>query len=72
MKWSKLFLVAIAVAAVVAFSSCGDDDGHASVPTRPSGENEADSIAIAQISWQEREIRDGVVSKTAQVQKLFD
>ena len=72
MKWSKWFLSAIAVAAVVAFSSCGDDDGHASVPARPSGENEADSIAIAQISWQKREIRDGVVSKTAQVQKLFD
>ena len=72
MKWSKLFLVAVALMAVAPFTSCGDDDNHASIPTRPSGENEADSIAIAQISWQEREIRDGVVSKTAQVQKLFD
>lgn len=72
MKWSKLFLVAVALMAVAPFTSCGDDDDHASIPTRPSGENEADSIAIAQIAWQEREIRDGVVSRTAQVQKLFD
>ena len=72
MKSGRTFVYMIAAAVVVAFSACSKDDNHTSVPSRPSGVNEADSIAIAQIQWQEREIRDGVVSRTAQVQKLFD
>ena len=43
-----------------------------SVPQRPSGGNQADSIAIAGIQWQEREIQTGIISKTSQVPLLFD
>ena len=47
----------IVVSMIVGMSSCGkDDDGSSSVPQRPSGGNQADSIAIAGIQWQEREI----------------
>ena len=57
---------------IVGMSSCGKDDGSSSVPQRPSGGNQADSIAIAGIQWQEREIQTGIISKTAQVPLLFD
>lgn len=56
MKWSKLFLPVIVVSMIAGMSSCGKDDGSSSVPQRPSGGNQADSIAIAGIQWQEREI----------------
>ena len=52
---------------IAGMSSCGKDDGSSSVPQRPSGGNQADSIAIAGIQWQEREIQTGIISKTAQV-----
>lgn len=57
---------------IAGMSSCGKDDGSSSVPQRPSGGNQADSIAIAGIQWQEREIQTGIISKTAQVPLLFD
>ena len=57
---------------IVGMFSCGKDDGSSSVPQRPSGGNQADSIAIAGIQWQEREIQTGIISKTAQVPLLFD
>ena len=57
MKWSKLFLPVMVVSMIAGMSSCGKDDGSSSVPQRPSGGNQADSIAIAGIQWQEREIQ---------------